>query len=143
MAERWVAEQATPVELAVEEALDVMARGELDRARVWLERLDEHAAGRVAAAAACELREQLEGPFLRSEVRHAETGVRVHHSGERDAGEVVALGDHLRADEHDTVGLRETRQRGGERAGLLERVGVEPDAFQLGELRLELTFQSF
>src|SRR3954463_1859049 len=103
MAERWVTEQATAVELAVQETLDVMPGCELDRARVGQESLDEHPPGRVAAAAACELRQQLECPLLRAEVRQPEPGVRVHDSGERDAGEVVALGDHLRADEHDTV----------------------------------------
>ena len=40
VAERRVAERLAPLELAGEEALDVVARGELDRPRVRLEGLD-------------------------------------------------------------------------------------------------------
>ena len=79
---------------------DVVARRVRDRARVGLERLHEHAAGRVAAAAAGELGDQLERALLRAEVRHRERRVGVDHRGELDAGEVVALRDHLRAEQH-------------------------------------------
>ena len=53
----------------------------------------------------------------------------------------MALRDHLRADEDDAVGGGETPERGRECARLLHRVGVEADAFQLGQLRLELALQ--
>ena len=103
MPERRIAELAPPLELAGEEAGDVVPRRELDRARVGLERLHEHAARRVAAAAAGELRQQLERPLLRAEVRQAEARVRVDDRGERDAGEVVALRHHLRADQRGSA----------------------------------------
>src|SRR5207247_753563 len=71
----------------------------------------------------------------------AEPRVRVHDGGERDAGEVVALGDHLRADEHDTVRDGTALERGRECTRLLDGIGVEPNAFQLWQLRLELALE--
>ena len=62
-----------------------MARRVDDRPGVRLEGLDEHAPRRVAAAAPGQLREQLEGPLLGAEVRHAEARVGVDDRGERDA----------------------------------------------------------
>jgi hypothetical protein len=107
MAERRVAELAPPFELARHEPLDVVARRERDRARVGLERLHDHAAGSVPAGAAGELREELERPLLRTEVRQPELGVRIDDGCERDAFEVMTLRDHLRAEQHRAVGLGE------------------------------------
>ena len=58
---------------------------ERDRPRVRLVGLHEHAAGRVPAAAAGELRHELERPLLGAEVRQAHGRVGVHDGGERDA----------------------------------------------------------
>ena len=52
-----------------------MARSELDRTRVRLERLHEHATRRVATAPPGELGEELEGALLGAEVRQAEAGI--------------------------------------------------------------------
>ena len=111
VAERRVAERAPPLELAGEEAGDVVARGVRDRARVGLERLHDHAPRRVAAAAAGELRDQLERPLLGAEVGQAEARVGVDDRRELDAGEVVALRDHLRAHEHRPLRVREALER--------------------------------
>ncbi len=53
----------------------------------------------------------------------------------------MAFGDHLSPDEHHPVRDGEAPERGRECARLLDRVGVEADALQLGQLRLELTLQ--
>src|SRR5947208_675858 len=103
MPERRIAELATPLELAGEEARDVVTRGELDRARVRLERLHEHTTRRVTPAPARKLRQQLEGSLLGAEVRQAEPGVRVDDGRQGDARKVMPLRHHLRADEHDAV----------------------------------------
>ena len=56
--------------------------------------------GDVAAArAAGDLREQLERALGRAEVGQPEADVRRDDADERHAREIVALGDHLRADE--------------------------------------------
>ena len=107
MAERRIAECLAPLELAGQEALDVVPGGELDRPRVGLERLDQDAAGRVAAAAARELGEQLERALLGPEVGKREAGVGVDDRGQRDPFEVVALRDHLRAEQYRPVGRGE------------------------------------
>src|SRR5206468_7684393 len=114
---------------------------ERDRTRVRLNRLDDHAPRRVAAASPGELRQELERALLRAKVRQPESRVRVDDRGERDAREVVALRDHLRADEDRAVGLGEPRQRSGKGTRLLDRVRVEPDPLELRDLRLELALE--
>src|SRR5947209_16424861 len=104
MPERRIPELPASFELAGEKAWDVVIGGERDRARVGLERLDEHAPRCVAAASSRELRQQLERSLLRPEVGKTEAGVRVDDGRERDAGKVVTLRDHLRADEDGAVG---------------------------------------
>ena len=111
MLERRIAERAAAFELAVEEAADVVARGIRDRARIGLERLHDHAARRVAPAAAGELREELERPLLGAEVGQSEPHVGVDDRRELDAGKVMALRHHLRADEHRALGPLEPLER--------------------------------
>ena len=84
-----------------------------------------------------ELGEQLERPLLGAEVRERETGVGVDDGRERDALEVVALRDHLRAEQHRAVRGREPL----ERRQRVARVGVEPDQLELGDARRELALQ--
>ena len=86
MPERRIAERLAALELAREEAGDVVVHGVAERRRVRLERLHEHPARRVAAAASRELRHELERPLLRPEVGQAEARVRVDDRGERDPG---------------------------------------------------------
>src|SRR4051812_29696170 len=69
MAERRIAERTAALELARDEALDVVACCVRDRAGVRLERLHDHAAGGVAAAPPGKLRQQLKRALLRAEVR--------------------------------------------------------------------------
>ena len=140
-AERRVAERPAPLELLGEEALDVVARRVRDRPRVGLERLHEHTPRRVAAAAAGELGDQLERALLGAEVGHREAGVGVDDRGELDACEVVPLRHHLRPEQHGGLGVAEAPQRGGQLLGLRDRIRVEPDQLELGQLALELAFE--
>ena len=98
---------------------------------------------RPGASGRCvgKLRDELERALLGAEVRHAETRVGVDHGRERDVREVVSLGDHLRPDEHRALGGGEPPQRRRRLAGLLGRVGVEPKALELGNVRLQLSLQ--
>src|SRR5206468_11102186 len=62
--------------------------------------LNEDAAGKIAAAgAAGNLREELKGALGGAEVGHGEGRVGADDADEGDAMEVVAFGEHLRADE--------------------------------------------
>ena len=141
MAERRVAERPTTLELTREESGHVMTGRVLHRARLGLERLHDHAARRVSAAATRELGEELERPLLGTEVGQAEPRVGVDDRGELDAGEVMAFRDHLRADEDGAVGAREPLERLAELLGLCDRVGVEPDPLELGDVLLELSLE--
>src|SRR5436309_2223450 len=142
MAKGRIAELAAPVELTREEACNVVTGRELDRAGVRLERLHEDAPRRIAAAASGELREQLESALLCAEVRQAEPRVRVDDRRERNAGEVMTFRHHLRSDQHDAVGCGEARERRGKRTGPFHRIRVEPDAFELRQLRLQLALEA-
>ena len=112
-----------------------------DRPRIGLEGLHEHAARRIAAAAPGELRDQLERSLLRPKVGQPEARVRVHDGGQLDAGEVVALRHHLRAEQHRARRRRGSAQATGELLRPGDRVGVEPDQLELGQLALELPFE--
>ena len=101
-----------------------MARGEADRRRVGRQGLHEHAAAaRSAPGAAGQLGDEREGALLGAEVGEAQGRVGVEHDAEVDVGEVVALGHHLRADEHAARRLLE----GGEHARGIGDLGVEAE----------------
>ncbi len=141
MAERRIAEHASPLELRGEEALDVVPEREPERSSVGLERLQEHEARRVPPAPAGELRHELERSLFGAEVRHREAAVGVDDGGEAHVAEVMPLRDHLRADEHDAIGRAKAVDRLAQGAGARRRVRVEPDPLQLRhrsrQLRLE------
>ena len=75
----------------------------------------------AAPGAARELRDQRERALLGAEVGEAQRRVGVEHDAERDVGEVVALGDHLRA-EQQPLG----RARGSGRAARARRPWSPP-----------------
>src|SRR5262249_60397699 len=99
-------ERAAALELAREEAGNVVARCVQHRPRLRLERLDDHSPRRLTAAPAGELREELERSLLRAEVRQSEPGVGIDDRRELDAREVGALGHHLGSDEDGALGAR-------------------------------------
>ncbi len=112
--ERRIAELAAALELAGEEAR--RRRG----AAAWRDRVGARAPAsarapgppRVAAAAAAgELGDEREGPLLGAQVGKAQGRVGVEDDAEHDVGEVVALGDHLGADQDAGVRLPGTRRR--------------------------------
>ena len=71
----------------------------------------------------------------------ARPGVGIDDRREVDAGEVVALRDHLRPDQHRAVRAAEALERLAQRAGPRGRVGVEPDPLELGHVPLELLLE--
>jgi hypothetical protein len=118
-----------------------VVRRQRDGTRVRLERLHEHPAGGVSTAATGELRQQLERPLLGTKVRECQAGVGVDDRRERDSGEVVPLGDHLRADEDGLVRGRELPEFRRERARLLDGVRVQANTRQLRQLRSQLALE--
>jgi hypothetical protein len=110
-----------------------VAGGKRDRPGIRLVRLNEDAAWSVAPTAARELRHELEGAFLRAEVRQPHPRVRIDDSRQGDSCEVVAFRDHLRAEEDGAVGGGEAVQPVGEVLGPRDSIGVEPEELQLRE----------
>ena len=124
MRERRVAERLAALQLAGEEAVAVVARGVDDRSSLGRDRLHEHAPLPSAPDAPGELGDQRERALLGAEVREAQRRVRVEHDAERDIREVVALGDHLRSDQHPALRrLEAAQQRADAALGLLDALG--------------------
>ena len=88
---------AAPLKFVLEEAIDVMVRGVLDRRVLRLQRLhDDTAMALGAPGASGDLHEELERSLARTEVALAQRVVRQHHADERHERQVEALRDHLR-----------------------------------------------
>ena len=75
--------------------------------------------------------DERERSLLGAEVGKAQGGVGVEHHAEVDVGEVVALGDHLGADQHARRGVLEAgeqpRRRRSRAPSAGDGVGVEPE----------------
>ena len=86
--------------LLFDEGVEVVLGRALDGVVVRVVGLHQDVAGQLAASGASgDLGEQLEDALGGAEVRQAESIVRADDPDKRDAVDVVALGDHLRADE--------------------------------------------
>ena len=110
--QRRIAHRPAELQLALVERRVVLPARELDAVVIGIERLDDRFARLLAAAgAAGDLRQQLKRPLRRAEVGQAEADVGRHDADQRDARKVVALGDHLRADEHVDLAVAEPRQQ--------------------------------
>src|SRR5262249_20531630 len=90
-----------------------------------------------AAGAAGDLRQELEGPLAGAEVGQRQRAVGEEDADQRDAGEVVALGHHLRADEDVDLAARDLAEDAPEpsSAGGAGGVAVEPGDARRGEAR--------
>src|SRR5262249_30640563 len=89
------------MEFAFEESGVVLFDRVLNGVVLRIESLDEHAAGKIAAAGpACDLREELEGALGRAKVRHVQRTIGADDTDHCDAMEVVTFGEHLRADQN-------------------------------------------
>ena len=119
---------AAELHLALEERLVVLRARQADRVVVGMQRLDSASPRALAAAgAAGDLGQQLERALRGAEVGEAQADVGDDHADQRDLREVVALGDHLRADQH--VESRARSKRASTRAdGAAPLHGVAVDA---------------
>src|SRR5437763_235617 len=94
-----VAERAASFELGVHETDVVVTHGGGETRVIGAERLHHDAPRRRAASCATRhLDEELQGPLGGTEVGHVEREVGDEHRDQRDAGHVVPLAHHLRAD---------------------------------------------
>src|ERR1700722_13925546 len=97
---------------AFEEGGVVLADGVLNGVVLWVVGLDQDAARKIASAGASgDLGEELEGAFGGTEVGQMERRGGADDADERDALEVVAFGEHLRANEDVDGAAREGAER--------------------------------
>jgi hypothetical protein len=79
-------------------SLVVLRGGHAHGVVIGIDGLDQHDPRHVAASgAAGDLGEKLKGALGRAEIRHAEADIGRDHAHQRDIGNIVPLGDHLRA----------------------------------------------
>src|SRR5207245_8093149 len=82
------------------EASDVVAGGVLHCVMIGEIRLQDDLAWSLASTGpARDLRQKLEGTLSGAEIRETERDVCPDHSNQRDAMDVVSLGNHLRSDQ--------------------------------------------
>src|SRR5262249_1122983 len=111
---------------------------------IRVEGLDQDAAGQIATSGASgDLREQLEGALGGAKVGQAEHGVGADNANQRDAVEVVALGEHLRADQN----VERTAGEGGESLLILvlgaSGVAIEASDARAGKFLAQALFEMF
>ena len=92
----------------------------------------------AAAGAPGHLREQLKRPLGGAEVRQPEPDIGRDDADERDVREIVALGDHLRADEHVELAAAKAVQQIGETAPPAHRVAIDAADARVGKQRAAL-----
>ncbi len=91
-----------------------------------VQRLDDRLARRLSPAGASDhLRQQLKRALRRAKVGKPEADVRRDDADERDRRKIVALGDHLRADEDVDLAPRDTPQDAGDRAAAPDGVAID------------------
>ena len=89
-------QQAAEAHLLFKKSFEILANSVLNRVVLRIKCLDEDFAGQIATARASgNLREQLECALCGAEIGHAEAKIGAYNSDERDALEIVSLGDHL------------------------------------------------
>ena len=93
-------QQAAIAQFLFDEAEIIMLGGAADGVVIHVVRLHQDATGQVPTTGATrDLGEQLKDAFGGTEVRQAECVIDAKHADQRDTVNVVALGNHLRADQ--------------------------------------------
>src|SRR5690348_17939811 len=100
------------MQFALEERDVVLFDRILDGVMFRIKRLDKNAAGQLAAAgAAGHLRQQLERALGSAKVRQAQRRIGADHADKSDAMKIMALGEHLCADENIERAIGKCTQR--------------------------------
>ena len=109
---------------------------------IRIDGLNQHDSGRLAASgAAGGLRQELEGSLGGAEIGEAQADVGVHDAHQRDVGNVVTLGDHLRADQDVVIALAEAGQDGFVVALAADGIAVQPRDAGFRKRAVQLVFE--
>src|SRR4051812_43301283 len=99
-------------DLFIVKAAIVLGRRMTQGVMMRMIRLNQDATRQVAATgAAGHLRNQLEGPLSGAKIRQRQARVNRNDSDQSDIGKIMALGQHLRADEQINLTLPKIEQR--------------------------------
>ena len=79
----------------------------------------------------------MKSPFRGPEVRSVERHIGQNHTNQRDAWDIVPLGDHLRSDQHVELVRTPRPQQALKRAPALHRIAVQPGNTDLGQQMLQ------
>ena len=135
---------AAELQLFFVEADEVVAGGVLHGVVILEISLQHNFAGSLAAPGASgHLRQQLKRALGGAKVRQAERHVGPDHADQRHAVNVVALGDHLRADEQVEFALIQGVQRALEIFVAADGVAIEAGDARLGKHAVQQLFQLF
>ena len=105
--------QAAEFDFLVIKGLIVLRSGATDGVVIRIDGLDEHDAGGLAApGASAGLGEQLEGPLGGAKIGQAQAHVGADDADQSDVGDIVTLGDHLRAHQDVIVAIAKRGQDG-------------------------------
>ena len=89
--------------------------------------LDNHLAGNFPSSRpSCDLSQQLEGSFARSEIRYIQGQISMCHADQSDVRKIMSFGNHLCADEDVDFSRVHVPVHGGERVASSGGVSVEP-----------------
>ena len=111
----------------------------LEQRMIRIVGLNHDLAGAIGApGAARDLQDRLREPLVAARIGAEQPLVGVQHADERDAREVMALRQHLRADQNLDVARFDVVQHGGERALAARAVAIEPRDARRREQRGEL-----
>ena len=106
-----IVQQAAIAQFLFDEAEIIMLGGAANGVVIQVVRLHQYASGQFATAgAARDLGKQLKDAFGGAEVGQAERMIDPQHADQRDAVDVVAFGDHLRADQQIDFAAVQPRQ---------------------------------
>ena len=134
------------MQLAGREGLVVVLLQRLVERVLGIPGLHPHLAGgglrRVAARSSARLHQQREQPLRRAEIAAEQRAVRIHRRHQRDAAEVVSLGDHLRAHQDVDIALVHGRELRFEAALELGGVGIDARHARPGQRLRELLLQA-
>ena len=136
--ERRVVQQTPELQFPLEKREIILPRGELDRIVLGIIRFDQNFAGqRAAPGAPGNLRQKLKRALGGPKIRQTELRIRGNDSHQRDALEIVAFRNHLRADEDVDFPGSKIAQHLLVGALGADRVAIQARDFRVGEFFAE------
>ena len=142
--ERWIVHPTAKANFLFVETLIIVRRRKLNSVVIREVCLQNDSSWNITAAgAACNLRQELKGAFGGTEVGKAERSIRSDHANQCHVRNVVALCDHLRADEQIDLTNLQCAQHPLQIGAPAHCVAIEPRNSGLWKHGVQKVFQFF